>query len=105
MQFGSLIDDITKPNINPKSDKTVSVNLHMLRMMRAQCLVWYLKAQDTEEVPTMFLLETEIQYLMALEAGVKWALGLGQKNLVHPTRVAKYNQQRGQDEVEATGEI
>lgn len=92
---------LTEPEsfeVTARGNKTVWENLHMLRVMRAQCLVWYLKAKNAEDVQTMFLLETEIQYLMALEAGVKWSLGLSKGRLVSPTRVAMYNQRREMDE-------
>ena len=102
MHFTNILSNIEDTEFKTRSNEEIWENLHTLRMLRAQCLVWYLKAKDAEELPTMFLLESEIQYLMALEAGVKWTLGLGKKNLVHPTRIAVYNQRRKEDVVEVT---
>ena len=102
MHFTSLLNNTEDTEFKARSNEEVWKNLHTLRILRAQCLVWYLKAKNEEEYPTMFLLESEIQYLMALEAGVKWTLGLGKENLVHPTRIAIYNQRREQNAIEVT---
>ena len=100
--FENLLTNSESLEIKAKGSEKVSENLQMLRMMRTQCLVWYRKAEIAEDFPTMFLLETEIQYFLALEAGIRWALGINRERLVSPTRVAIFNQRREMDEIETT---
>jgi len=104
MELSNIIKATKLFELEPKTTMEVWEGLKELRTMRAQCSLWFNRAKEDEELPTMFLLETEIQYLMALEAGVRWALGLGQTKLVHPSRIAIYNQRRDEDGVEITEE-
>ena len=98
----NMLVDPEEFNLKARSSEEVTKSLHTLRVMRTQCLIWYEKARDAEDLATMFLLESEIQYLLALEAGVKWALGINRDRLIGPKRVAVFNQRREMDAIEAT---